>query len=71
MPQAQAGTGASNMISQRWKFLTLVTEKPEFSENLDDAPSGVGCCQENMKLSDLIELKTYNLIKAYLLITNK
>ena len=52
----QAGKAASSMISQRWKILT-VAEKYEFSENLVDAPTGewsAGCCQENVRLSDLI-----------------
>ena len=49
-------TAASSMISKRWKILT-VTENSEFSENLVDGPSrewNVGCCQENVKPSDLI-----------------
>ena len=44
------------MIPHWWKILT-VTEKPEFSENLVDALSrewGVGCYEENGKLSDPI-----------------
>ena len=55
----QAGTAASNKISQGWNILT-VTEKSELSEKLVDAPSGdswsVGCCQENVKSigSDLV-----------------
>ena len=54
----QAGTAASNKISQGWNILT-VTEKSEFSQNLVEAPGrewSVGCCQENMKLLDLIQL---------------
>ena len=44
------------MISQRWKFLT-VTENFESSDNSVDAlgtEGSVGCCEENMKLSDQI-----------------
>ena len=52
----QAGYSCIKYDITEVKFLTE-TKKSEFSDNLVDAPSrewSVGCCQENVKLSDQI-----------------